>query len=139
MRPYRGKRKDNGEWVYGWYALEPNISDVILTESEEIHGLLIEVEVIPETVGQATGLHDKKKECYAGDVVAVKDGDGNARGFVLWNKKMGQWNWCCTEEDKALAIDIGRQIPLWKILDWQYRFRGEIIGNIHDDPKLEKN
>lgn len=56
---FRGKRVDNGEWVYG---------DLLHTTSvlngTKTHHVLIGVdlelyEVHPETIGQFTGLHDK--------------------------------------------------------------------------------
>ena len=60
---FRGKRKNfPGGWVYGWYQPpvkwgNHNFGTSISHFCDE--GWLDDVEVIPETVGQFTGLTDK--------------------------------------------------------------------------------
>lgn len=62
-KEFRGERTDNGEWVYGnrivmndgvWIV--PQSYDCVAISKNSLHGL---VEVVPETVGQSIGLHDK--------------------------------------------------------------------------------
>ena len=52
---FRGKRVDNGEWVYGFYFREAGyfIKELPSAVSTPTHL------VIPDTVGQFTGLTDK--------------------------------------------------------------------------------
>lgn len=75
---FRGKRKDNGKWVYGYYVQRSHkdccVYHFIYTgaynDDDAQLGLDLEVyEVLPETVGQFTGLKDKNgTEKYHNDI-----------------------------------------------------------------------
>ena len=73
----KGKRKDNGEWIYGdliidqygKYYIHPNANAFSVNEYNLAKCIQM-IEVIPETVGQCTGVPDKNgKLMFEGDVV----------------------------------------------------------------------
>lgn len=51
---FRGKRKDNGEWVYGFYTCVDELCFISLSQT-----YIDKVEVDPKTVGQYIGTNDK--------------------------------------------------------------------------------
>jgi len=58
---YNGNHLHSGDWVYGSYILKYACSFIYVIEEDEFGNIVreFEVEVIPETVGQYTGMKDK--------------------------------------------------------------------------------
>ena len=134
---FRGKRVDNGEWVYGGY--HKHIARQIcpigdkLNDSDIKH-LIVQsgfadwnmpkplqaVEVIPETVGQFTGLHDKNGvEIYEGDRLKRIGDDGDEIFIIEWNEQSGGFN--------LNYIYFGEIYDLEEL--WP---DSQVIGNIHE-------
>lgn len=115
---FRGKRIDNKKWVYGFLADEDYINDI-----DSIDLSSIEVDI--DTVGQFTGLFDKNgKEIYEGDII---------KGFDII---IEVWY----SEDRACFIAEMKepQNCMVDILGGYDTGRMEIIGNIYDNPDLNK-
>jgi uncharacterized phage protein (TIGR01671 family) len=90
-------------------------------------------EVIPETVGQYTGLSDKNgKKIFEGDIIACTNYDEEliVEGVV----KYGNFNCSCCDGVYGWYIDGGdiRRLADWVMDD----SNAEVIGNIHDNPEL---
>ena len=79
MRPCRGKRVDNGEWVYGWLTYAFTFSSRYRQVGPYIEWITNSVrnseEVKPATVGQSTGRYDKNGTMiYTNSKLKLSDG-----------------------------------------------------------------
>ena len=115
---FRGKDNISGEWITGFLVSEKHIGNWV-----ESHP------VIPETVGQFTGLTDKNgKKIFEGDIVKIRRAYLNA-GYeedcfykVAWHKYWNGWALINIRDTQSCYLDNVIQ--------------GEVIGNIHDNPEL---
>ena len=108
---YRGKRIDNGEWVYGDLLQPTELCNIYeISDKNSFDGTRYEVE--PSTVGQYTGLKDKNgKQIFEGDIVLI----GERRRPVEIVFKNGRFGNLCN--DTCITV--------------QYK-NPEVIGNIFD-------
>ena len=124
----RGKRTDNGEWVCGYYTkaryflnkkemhiiFEPDVEAFPHCEFTGYE------EVLPETVGQYTGLTDKNGvRIFEGDIVDYISSDviGNPKTGTIIVEDM-------TDYDTMIYLNHSDEL--------------QIIGNIHDNPDILK-
>lgn len=131
---FRGKRVDNDEWVEGGFYREPN-DDIKSGVSYIIGGSLYDVgsayAVIPETVGQYTGLTDKNgKRIFEGAILQCD----NIKGTVKYSDKQAAFTFMW----KRFNLYGGDSFKKCVLADFGKFYDIKLIGNIHDNPELLK-
>lgn len=117
---FRGKTTRTNLWVYGHYSTNYGTGRPEIREKAEC----CFVEVVPETIGQYTGLTDANgKKIFEGDIVeggdfTVEDGGYGVVSF----------------DDGAFEVSGNNIIGTFHENYWGKEF--EVIGNIHDNPEL---
>lgn len=127
---FRGKRVNNGEWVEGNLFIPdiPNTPTQICVGTNVVR---ISFDVDPETLSEYTGLTDKNGvKIFEGDIVKHEQrydvsGVKTSTATIKWNNAYTCWSIEYTN-GRATAI-LGCE-----------KHRIEVIGNIHDNPKLLK-
>ena len=136
---FRGKRSDNGEWIYGYLIGNNVIVGEVVDFDEEYFTTEFWYKVNPETVGMFTGLTDKNgTKIFEGGIIKVP-----SRGrlyVVIWStwvhdEKRNKYltdryeftGWCISKNgiNPCDTLDI-------EIL------QGEVIGSVHDNSGILK-
>lgn len=131
---FRGKRIDNGEWVEGGICdYDSGVSIFVVnhydgTLYEPPYTDLDEIDVIPETVEQYTGLTDKNgKKIFEGDIVKFYEHYDNCSvycdiGYIVYRDENAKFLYYTPDSIVGYSIDSTCIL--------------EVIGNIHDNPEL---
>lgn len=135
---FRGKRLDNGEWVYGDLFQSKYITSILVNRDDrdldpgwfypndvfECH------KVDPETVGQYTGLKDRNgKEIYEMDIFPPGERTHGEITIVCYDTKQARYKSVPLSLYKANAGNGG-----WTGYD--INPYSEVIGSVYDNPDL---
>lgn len=121
---YRGKRIDNGSWIYGGLSKWDNKAGIVpvgcsfsKTRGGSNEHVVSAYMIETKTVGEYTGLKDKNGvEIYEGDKYSYND--GYEYGVVVFEN--GCFN--CVSQDQSFPI-------------YSMYSASEVIGNIHEENK----
>ncbi len=149
---FRGKREDNGEWVYGYLLEAVNCitdkkSTFIMEQDATYYGygeFACSFEVKPETVGEFTNLTDKNgNKIFEGDILRgfaypFRDGEGkhNYYAEVVWFENSPAFGLVTHKNPKSNVVGISDGNCEY-MEDWE-TFLWEVIGNIYDNKELLK-
>lgn len=127
---FRGKRLDNGEWVYGDLIKNQGrcfvyhaTSETTIKDNDDNKISVVAVAVDLDTVGQFTGLPDKDSEqIFEGDILMY---DYYSRPIIeMVSFRDGRFVTICQnhpDSDCSLIMNAKK---------------ATVIGNIHDNPEL---
>lgn len=133
---FRGKRTENGEWVYGYYCpcvfgnfpAEPAIIDA----DELKNGRWAPVKVTRKSVGQYTGLTDKnRKPIFEGDIVNIN----NDRYAIHFGDAHLE---CCGCTYDYYHVGFVLRVGNYMVMNQTDYKEMEVIGNIWDNPEMIK-
>lgn len=145
---FRGKRKDNDQWVHGFYFKRVRNYAGFKTEEQAYITYetwdegFVTYEVTLKTVGQFTGLTDKNgQKIFEGDILRglcypFRDGEGkhNYYAEIVWFDNSPAFGLVTHKNPTSNVVGIAdgncEYLEDWDNTQW------EVIGNIYDNPEL---
>ena len=136
---FRGKRSSDGKWVEGFYYKHESVKVCFASDDPHVKHMIAydgscdwgfeppmqAVEVLPDTVGQYTGLKDRNGvRIFEGDII-----DHHVQGDILVNRGVIQWDARCARWSHRLNT-MNPELAFFNPGAW------EVIGNIHDNPEM---
>jgi len=134
---FRGKRIDNGEWVYGYIVKVASpcglgwVMHIPAKDPDDNHRV---VQVNPSTVGQYTGLKDKNGvEIYEGDIIVPPTWRYQMKlvvnfGIGIFDSGIYKFNGFYLVDENGRQGEDQYELHT----DGEYK----VIGNIHNNPEL---
>ncbi|MBQ7280576.1 MAG: hypothetical protein IJR13_07645 [Bacteroidales bacterium] len=122
---FRGKRKIDGEWVYGDFEYNRKRDIARIHSYDEELNYKCQTVVMSDTVGEFTGLTDMNgKDIFEGDIVRMLSRGRERIGVVRWDDVNPSF--CIKTQDNDIEYDFVKcgEAEI------------EVVGNIHDKPEL---
>nr|DAS28089.1 MAG TPA: YopX protein [Caudoviricetes sp.] len=136
---FRGKLEYNGKWIYGDLLQYENGDVAIFGEKLSSFGcecteMSKRDRVIPDTIGQYTGLKDKDgNKIFEGDILEYIGKRKDNMNKVYRRKVVFH---------EGMFALLSKELQAYSALKHHYmedgRFVWSVIGNIHDNPELIK-
>lgn len=118
---FRAKEQSTGKWEYG--SLLCNKKGVPYGMFQQCEGYCRDFEIIPETVGQYTGLKDRnERDIYGGEILGTTD--LTPLGLVVFEDGCFQLKTNTHQRINHLSQERAKRLIS--------------LGNIHDNPDLIK-
>ena len=134
---FRGKRTDNGKWVKGYLYITHIGAHEIGSYDAEINIDRFTFDVIPETVGQYTGITDKNgRKIFEGDIVDVSENPQ----FIYVGVALYRYGLFNVVYDKSCFMkckitEKNDEKGLYHFLETE---QYQVVGNIFDNTELLK-
>ena len=156
---FHGKRADNGEWVEGDLLQTRYHSGHIEYQIMPQTPVSSAYSVLPETVGQYTGLTDKNgRKIFEGDRIIYRHqckklipcddatqeeklryGIDNDSGLGLAyrpTRTIRYKGYVTIDNLWGLDLNLGNRCQWWRCKEGEQLMAVEVIGNIHENPEL---
>lgn len=124
---FRGFNEKNNKWIYGYYFVNRGLHFVV-TDEIQTNPLVdwTDFVVIPDTIGQYTGLKDKNGvKIFEGDIIESK----GYKHLVTYNENLAGFCSVNVKYPEDL-LGINQQ--------WINECSKVVIGNVIDNPELMK-
>ena len=118
----RGKRIDNGEWIFGNLFLTDD--GVYIIQNYVPQHSIKNCEVDPSTICQCTAMPDKNNKLIFENDIAIKHNDDDKEPYLIrWSENYAAWELaqCGCSMYGFFDVDFGEI---------------EVIGNMIDNPEL---
>ena len=132
---FRGKRADNGEWIYGYLIGNNVIVGEVVDFDDDYFNTQFWYKVDPETVGQFTGLTDKNgTKVFEGGIIKAPSGRLYVVIWSTWihdekrNKYLNMKNY-----DYQKGLEFYKKLEIFK----QIKYKGEKMYVIDDIKQIK--
>lgn len=121
---FKAKRKDNGEWVEGYYLNIAKINHFICTGKIKLDGAVKGIiapemyEINPDTICQITGLTDKNgQKIWENDIAHIRSSGLSGYGVIKY------------QNGNLVLVDAKRKRTYSMYGEWKIRKDGNIFDN----------